>query len=91
MTADFWAAITNLSAPALATGVCALFVWALATGRLVLGKQYQAERARADEYDKSNRELVSTVIKNTASTEATAAIVTAFRRELAALAERTDQ
>ena len=91
MTADFWTGIANLSAPGLAIVVCALFIWALATGRLVLGKQYQAERARADMSDESNRELIATVIKNTATAEATASIVAAFRQELAALAERTEQ
>lgn len=85
---EFW---SGLSGPGVALLVCAAFVWALSTGRLVLGKQHQAVVARADRYDESNRELIATVIKGTATAEATASIVTAFRQELAALAERTEQ
>lgn len=86
MTAEFWAGISSLSAPALATVVAVAFVWALATERLVLGRQYRAERARADKYDEDNRALTQTVIRNTASNEATVGVVTSFQRQLAELA-----
>lgn len=85
MTAEFWAGLSNLSAPALATAVCMIFVWALATERLVLGKQYRATVARADKYDEDNRALTQTVIRNTASNEATTAVVSSFQKQLAEL------
>lgn len=88
----FWAGLSSLSilsTPALATAVCIAFVWALASERLVLGKQYRAERARADKYDEDNRALTQTVIKNTASSEATATLVSSFQKQLAALADGT--
>jgi len=91
VTADFWTGIANLSAPGLAIVVCALFIWALATGRLVLGKQHQAVVARADRYDEANRELVQTVIMGTADKEATVALVTSFQKQLNDLARGAAQ
>lgn len=91
---EFWSGLTHLSslsAPALATLVSIAFVWALATERLVLGKQYRAERERADKYDEDNRALTQTVIKNTASNEATTAVVSSFQRQLTELAGRTER
>lgn len=80
---EFW---SSLSGPGVAVFVAALFVWALASGRLVLGSQYRAERERADRYDEDNRELVQTVIRNTATSETTTALVSSFQKQLDELA-----
>lgn len=90
-TPEFWSGLSTLSSPALATLVCGAFVWALASERLVLGKQYRAERARADKYDEDNRSLTQTVIRNTASNEATTAVVSSFQKQLKELTERPGQ
>ncbi|MEX7470204.1 hypothetical protein AB4Z39_10885 [Mycobacterium adipatum] len=85
---EFW---SGLSGPGVALLVCAAFVWALSTGRLVLGKQHQAVVARADRYDEANRELVQTVIRGTADKEATVALVTSFQKQLNDLARGAAQ
>ena len=64
----------------------ALFVWALATERLVLGRQYRAERARADKYDDANRDLTDQLIKMSASQQATTSILEALRESAEAIA-----
>lgn len=47
MTA-FLSLLGSLGAPALATVAAAVFVWALATGRLVTGKQHDAVVRRSE-------------------------------------------
>jgi hypothetical protein len=79
----FWTSLGGLSAPALAIVVCAIFVWALATGRLVLGSQYRAEKARADRYDEANRDLTAEFIKMSATQNATASILASLRSSIA--------
>ena len=60
-------------------------IWALATERLVLGKQYRAERARGDKYEEAHQIATKSLIQNIANQEATISIVSAFRKELAEL------
>lgn len=84
----FWAALPSLSGPGVIMIGAALFVYALATERLVLGKQYRAERARGDKYEDAHRDVTATLIGQNAEREATVAIVTAFRKELEEFAAR---
>lgn len=80
---EFW---SGLSGPGMATIVCVAFVWALATERLVLGKQYRAERERGDKYEDAHRTVTQALIEKNAGQEATIAIVSSFRKEIAELA-----
>ena len=81
--AEFWTRLGELSGPGV---TAALFVWALATERLVLGRQYRAERARADKYDDANRDLTDQLIKMSASQQATTSILEALRESAEAIA-----
>ncbi|QDF19766.1 membrane protein [Mycobacterium phage LilSpotty] len=74
---------TSLSGPGVAMIAAGLFVWALATGRLVLGSQYRAERARADKYDDANRQLTQALIEGNARQETTTHILAALRDAVA--------
>lgn len=65
-----------------------MFVWALATERLVLGRQYRAERARADKYDDANRALTDQLIKMSAGQQATTTVLEALRDSAAAIASK---
>lgn len=84
---SFWTNLPSLSGPAVLMLGAALFVYALATERLVLGKQYRAERARGDKYEDAHRSVTETLIGQTAEREATVAIVSAFRKELETFAK----
>lgn len=77
----FW---TGLSGPAVAMFVCALFLWALVTERLAIGKQFRAERARADRLEAANRELTEALIEKNAGEVITTSLLSALRREVAA-------
>ena len=79
----FLTALGSVSAPALVTIGGIIFIWAIATERLVLGKQYRAERERGDKYEEAHRTATQALIENVAGQEATITIVTAFREELA--------
>lgn len=85
---EFWSGLTG---PVVAVIVCAAFVWALSTERLVLGKQYRAVVARADKYENAHHDVTQELMKQTAGQEATTAIVSALQREFAALASKGDQ
>ena len=63
-------------------------IWALTTERLVLGKQYRAERERGDKYEEAHRTATAALIENVAGTQATISIVSSFREELAKLTAR---
>lgn len=84
MTA-FLANLGTLSAPALATMGAGLFMWAIATQRLVTGRQYRAERERGDKYEEAHQTATKALIENVAGTQATISIVSSFREELAKL------
>lgn len=78
---EFWSGLTG---PGIAILVCAAFVWALATERLVLGKQYRAIVARAEKDAETNRTLTETLIQKNASDSAATNLLVAIRGELAA-------
>lgn len=80
-TPDFW---NNVGVVGIAVLAAFAFVWALATERLVLGRQYRAAVARADKYDDANRDLTQALITKNASEQASTAILTAIREEFAA-------
>ncbi|GAS94445.1 uncharacterized protein RMCC_1411 [Mycolicibacterium canariasense] len=80
---EFWAGLTG---PGLATLIAIIFMWAIATERLVPGGRYRAERARGDKYEQSYHEATKALIENTAGTIAATEMVSSFRKEIAALA-----
>ncbi|SCX06064.1 hypothetical protein [Mycolicibacterium fluoranthenivorans] len=84
---EFWASLTG---PGLATIAAVLFVWAVATERLVPGGRYRAERARGDKYEESFHDATKALIENTAGTVAATEMVASFRKEIAALAAARD-
>jgi len=65
-----------------------IFIWAVATQRLVPGRQYKAERERGDKYEEAHRTATAALIENVAGQQATIAIVSSFREELAKLSAR---
>lgn len=80
---DVWA---GLSGPGIATFAAVALIWAVATQRLVPGKQYRAAEARGDKYENAYLEATTAIIRNTAGQEATLHMVSAFREEVAEIA-----
>lgn len=75
----FWSSIGNLSAPALMVMVCALFIWAITTERLVPGRQYRATLARAVEAEKARDTAVTALIEKNVSDQTNTALLSAVR------------
>jgi hypothetical protein len=82
--AGFWSSIGNLSAPALAVVVCALFIWAITTERLVPGRQYRATLARALEAEKARDTAVTALIEKNVADQASTSLLGTIRREIEA-------
>lgn len=80
---EYWA---SLSGPGLATIAAVIFVWAVATERLVPGRRYRAERERGDKYETGYHEAAKALIESASRNVTTIEIVSSFRREIAELA-----
>lgn len=85
----FWTSIGNLSAPALATVVCAMLIWALVTERLVIGKQYRATLARAIDAETARDKAVAALIEKNVADQANTSLLGTIRREIAASRQDT--
>lgn len=81
----FLANLGTLSAPALMVIGAAIFMWLIATQRLVPGRQYKAERERGDKYEAAHQTATAALIENVTDQKTTIAIVSSFREELARL------
>lgn len=89
----FWTSIAfwnDLGAVTLALLVCAIFVWALATERLVLGRQYRKVQERADRLEEANGTLIREVMGQTASGQITHSLLTAIRNEIVPAADEVN-
>lgn len=75
----FW---SGLSGPGIAIIVCAAFVWALVTERLVIGRQYRAAVARADKAEETNGDLTRVLMEKNAADEAATKILAAMRNPI---------
>ena len=72
----FW---SGLSGPGIAILVCAAFVWALVTERLVIGKQYRAAVARAETAEATNAKLTGSLMEKNAAEEMATKLLAAMR------------
>lgn len=76
---EFW---SSLSGPGIATLLALLLILALAKGWIVIGKQYDAQVARADKAEETNGMLTEALTKKNATDELATAILTTVRKEL---------
>lgn len=82
----FWTSIAfwnDLGAVTLALLVCAIFVWALATERLVLGRQYRKVQERADKLEDANTTLMQGMIGQTDTGQVALSLLTQIRSDMA--------
>ena len=77
---EFW---SGLSGPGFASIGAALLILALSKGWLVIGKQYDAQVARADKAEETNHILTKALTEKNATDELATTILTTVRREIA--------
>ncbi|MCV7434790.1 hypothetical protein [Mycolicibacterium bacteremicum] len=77
---EFW---SGVSGPGIATIGAVILIVALSRGWLVIGKQYDAQVARADKAEDTNQMLTEALTKKNATDELATTILRTVRNELA--------
>jgi hypothetical protein len=80
-TPEFW---STVSGPGIATIGAVLLVVALVRGWLVIGKQYDAQVARADKAEETRDRLMTALTEKNATDEFATTLLTTVRNEVAA-------
>lgn len=79
-TASFW---NDMGVVTLVLLMCVAFVWALATERLVIGRQYRKVQERADRLEEANATLTKDMMGQTATGQIALSLLTQIRSDMA--------